>query len=254
MSTSTLFPEPTTPSTGPLANLEPHVVWLQRSTQSEAAAARRRVNAWYQDFPDPDGQLAAKLTSTRDEVYYVALDELYVHQALRRVEPDVRYEEGGQGPDFRVYHDGRQVLAVEVLSLFLRPEWARQARRHGELTDRLNRTFRPQGYFLHVEVLVQDPSCNLPLKALTRAAGAFLEELPEPQVATAAYENGQPLPWRDVERDGSYVRFEALPMRPNAASLTDPDARIVGMGPAIGGPVDSHERLKERLNAKRKRP
>ena len=203
MSTSTLFPEPTTPSTGPLANLEPHVVWLQRSTQSEAAAARRRVNAWYQDFPDPDGQLAAKLTSTRDEVYYVALDELYVHQALRRVEPDVRYEEGGQGPDFRVYHDGRQVLAVEVLSLFLRPEWARQARRHGELTDRLNRTFRPQGYFLHVEVLVQDPSCNLPLKALTRAAGAFLEELPEPQVATAAYENGQPLPWRDVERDGA---------------------------------------------------
>jgi hypothetical protein len=46
------------------------------------------------------------------------------------------------------------------------------------------------GYFLHVEVLVQDPSRNLPLKALTRAAGAFLEELPEPQVATAAYENG----------------------------------------------------------------
>jgi hypothetical protein len=52
------------------------------------------------------------------------------------------------------------------------------------------------------------------------------------------------LPWRDVERDGSYVRFEALPMRPNAASLTEPDARIVGMGPAIGGLVDSHERLK----------
>jgi hypothetical protein len=47
MSTSTLFPEPTTPSTGPLANLEPHVVWLQRSTQPEAAAARRSVNAWY---------------------------------------------------------------------------------------------------------------------------------------------------------------------------------------------------------------
>jgi hypothetical protein len=76
-------------------------------------------------------------------------------------------------------------------------------------------------------------------KALTRAAGAFLEDLPEPQVATAAYENGQPLPWCDVERDGSYVRFEVLPMRPNAASLTAPDARIVGMGPAIGGPVDS---------------
>jgi hypothetical protein len=50
------------------------------------------------------------------------------------------------------------------------------------------------------------------------------------------------------------VRFEALPMKPNAASLTDPDARIVGMGPLIGGPVDSYERLKERLNGKRKKP
>jgi hypothetical protein len=36
------------------------------------------------------------------------------------------------------------------------------------------------------------------------------------------------------------VRFEALPMKPNAAALTDPDARIVGMGPVIGGLVDSH--------------
>jgi hypothetical protein len=95
MSTSTLFPEPATPSPGPLTNLEPHVVWLQRSTQPEAVAARRRVNAWYQDFPDPNGQLAAKLTSNNNEVYYGALDELYVHQVLHQVEPDVRYEEGG---------------------------------------------------------------------------------------------------------------------------------------------------------------
>jgi hypothetical protein len=184
-------------------------------------------------LPGPNGQLAAKLTSINNEVYYGALDELYVHQVLRQVEPDVCYEEGGQGPDFRVYRDGHQILAVEVLSLFLRPEWARQARRHGELTDRLNRTFRPQGYFLHVEVLLQNR--NLPLKALTRAAGAFLQELPDPQAATAAYERGEPLPWRDVERDGVYVRFEALPMKPKAASLTDPEARIVGMGPMIGG-------------------
>ncbi len=116
MSTSTLFPEPATPSAGPVANLEPHVVWLQRSTEPEAVAARSRVNAWYQGFPDPDRQLAAKLTSTNNEVYYGALDELYIHHALRQVEPDVRYEEGGQGPDFRVYRDGHQVLAVEVLS------------------------------------------------------------------------------------------------------------------------------------------
>ena len=196
MSASILFPDPASPSTGPMANLEPHVVWLQRSTRPEAAAARTRVNAWYQDFPDPNGQQAAKLTSTRDEVYYGALDELYVHHVVRLVEPDVRYEEGGQGPDFRVYRGGHQILAVEVLSLFQRPEWTRQARRHHELTDRLNKTFRPEGYFLHIEVLFEDQGRNLPLKALTTAAGAFLQELPDPQVATAAYQSGQPLPWR----------------------------------------------------------
>jgi hypothetical protein len=64
------------------------------------------VNSWYQDFPDPDGLLAAKLTSSNNEIYCGALDELYIHHALRQVEADVRYEEGGQGPDFRVYHGG----------------------------------------------------------------------------------------------------------------------------------------------------
>ena len=94
----TLFPEPETTFTRPLANLEPNVVWLQQSTEPAAVAARALLNTWYQDFPDPSGKLAAKLTSTNDDVYYGALDELYVHHCLRTVESDVRYEEGGQGP------------------------------------------------------------------------------------------------------------------------------------------------------------
>jgi hypothetical protein len=177
----TLFPEPETPFTRPLANLEPDVVWLQRSTEPTAVTARALVSTWYRDFPDPGGKLAAKLTSTNDEVYYGALDELYVHHCLRAVEPDVRYEEGGQGPDFRVYRAGRQLLAVDVLSFFMRADWASEARRHGELSDRLNKTFRPQGYFLHVEVLQQQQGVNLPLKDLTQAAGAFLQGLPDPR-------------------------------------------------------------------------
>ncbi len=249
---SILFPELTTPFTRPLADLEPRVVWLQRSTEPEAVTARRHVNAWYGEFPDPAGRLAAKLTSANDGNHYSALDELYIHHALRQVERDVRYEEGGRGPDFRVYRDGRQVLAVEVLSLFMREEWTREARRHHELTDRLNKTLRPQGYFLHVEVLVQPQGSSLPLKDLTEFAEAFLKVLPDPQVATAAYEAGRGLPWRDFDRKGIHVRFEALPMRPNAASLTNPDARIVRLGPVIGGLVDSQQRLKNRLEGKRK--
>jgi hypothetical protein len=250
---ASLFPEPTVPFTRPLANLEPSVTWLQRSTRPEAVTARAHVNACYRDFPDPSGTLAAKLTSTDDEAHHGALDELYVHHCLRQITPDVRYEEGGQGPDFCVYQGGHQVLAIEVLSLFLRSDWAKEAHDHGELTDRLNTTFRPEGYFLHVEVLHQDQGRNLPLKALTLAARAFLNRLPDPRAATAAYEAGQPLPWHDFVRPGIHLRFIAMPMKPGASSLTDPDARIVGTGAAIGGVVDSGERLRDRLNAKRKK-
>ncbi len=253
MSAPLLFPEPVAAFTRPLANLEPHVVWLQRSTRPEAVAARDWVNDWYKGFPDLGGKLAARLTSTNDEVHYGALDELYVHSCLRKAAPDVRYEEGGKGPDFRVYRAGRQVLAVEVLSFFMRADWASEERRHGELSDRLNRTFQARGYFLHVEVLRQDPGRNLPLRDLTEAAGAFLKGLPAPQVATVAYQSGQPLRAVDFVRAGIHVRFQALPMKPDAASAGDPDARIVGTGAAIGGVVDSGERLRDRLEGKRKK-
>jgi hypothetical protein len=250
---STLFPEPSVSFTRPLANLEPHVVWLQRSTRPDAVAARARVNAWYREFSDPQGKLAAKLVSTDNKVLHGALDELYVHHALRKVEPDVRYEEGGQGPDLRVYRAGHQILAVEVLSLFLRADWASEERRHGELTDRLNKRFRPQGYFLDVEVLQQEQGRNLPLKELTEAAGSFLQDLQPPPVTTGASSSGERLHETHFIRDGIHVRFEARPMKPNAASLTNPNARIVGTGALIGGLVDSDERLKDRLNAKRKK-
>jgi len=69
----------------------------------------------------------------------------------------------------------------------------------------------------------------------------------------AAYEAGQPLPRVDFIRDGIHIRLMAMPMKPDAGSLTDPDARIVATSAAIGGLVDSGERLKDRLNGKRKK-
>jgi hypothetical protein len=250
-----LFPEPPNRRTAPLAGLKPDVVWLQQSTRPEAVVARRRVNGWYQDFPDPRGELAAKLRSVDNQTHTAALDELYVHSVLRGVATDVRYEEGGQGqaPDFRAYQDGRQILAVEVLSLFERPEWAKEARRNAQLTDRLNEILEPDRYFLDVDVAVQDSSRNLPLKTLTDRAQAFLAWLPDPQIVAAEYQNGTPLPFDEYVQGGIYVRFTARPMRPGAAASTDPDARIVGMGPATGGPVNSDVRLKNALSAKRKK-
>jgi hypothetical protein len=118
--------------------------------------------------------------------------------------------------------------------MFLWPEWGRRARRH--TADRPPEQGVPaRGYFLYIEVLVQDQSRNL-LMALATAPGRSSRSCRSRRSTRAAYQNRQPLPCRDVERNGIHLRFEALPMKPNAASLTDPAGRIVGIIPVIGGP------------------
>jgi hypothetical protein len=150
-----------------------------------------------------------------------------------------------------MYRAGEQVLVVEVVSLFQNRDWTKEARRHGELADYLNDHIRPQRYFLHVEILEQQG--NVPLSQLRSFAGKWLDTLPAPSVTTASYQNGASLPSRDFRRSGIHVRLQALPMKPHAASYSDPDARVVGLGPVIGGLVDSHSRLKEKLEVKRKK-
>jgi hypothetical protein len=178
--------------------------------------------------------------------HYGAMDELYVHHLLQDVTPEIRYEEGGRGPDFRLYTDGRPVLAVEVLSLFMRDDWTQATRAFGRLGDYLNRQLRLQGSFLDVDILEQQ--ADLPLRAIAADARKFLAALPDPQVAAAG--TGA-VPAADFQRPGVHVRLRALPMRPGARSSTNPDARIVGAGPVIGGMVNSHLRLKRALSDKR---
>lgn len=116
MSGQLLFPEPTSPREGPLGYVEPPVRWFSTSTRPQAIASRAAVNTWYAEFPDtPDRTFAKRLKSGNAVTHYGALDELYVHHLLRRRFDDVRYEEGGKGPDFRVYENGACILAVEVL-------------------------------------------------------------------------------------------------------------------------------------------
>jgi hypothetical protein len=74
-------------------------------------------------------------------------------------------------------------------------------------------------------------------------------------VARAAYEAGDPLEFDDFVCSGVHVRLHARPMSLKAASSVTPGTRIVvGTGPAIGGLVNSHARLKKRLEKKRAKP
>lgn len=148
-----LFPEPTELRTSPLGWIEPAVYWFMELTRPEAIASRASVNEWYDDFQDPTGTFAARLRSEVDTDHHQALDELYVHHLLRQRFDDVRYEEGGVGPDYRVYEGGACIAGVEVLSLFQRQDWSAEEKRHWRLADALNARVRPtQGYFVDFEI------------------------------------------------------------------------------------------------------
>ncbi len=245
-----LFPEPDVLSTRPIGWLEPSVHYLFESTRPEAIAYREFVNRWYENFSDPSGAFGARLRSEVDVDHQQALDELFVHQRLRRRFNDVRYEEGGTGPDFRVYENDKCVVAIEVLSLFQREDWSGPQRRHLRLADELNRRVPPSaGYMVSFEVehADRDPSPRRFAEFVKRELVALP---PHEDVAARPFEAGSQLPHALYEENGIRITVRFMPMVADAKAKTDPDARIVGMGAAIGGAVNSGARLKDRLTAK----
>ena len=133
--------------------MEPSVHWYTESTRPEAVASRRAVNAWYDAFPDCDGSFRDRLRSEVDVDHHQALDELFVHSHLSADFDDVRYEEGGVGPDFRVYTDGNCIGAIEVVSLFQQQDWTDEEVRHLRLADDVSRRLAPtHGYFVDFQI------------------------------------------------------------------------------------------------------
>lgn len=248
---SEVFPEPAIPRESALGWVEPSVNWYTAITRPEAAISRRNVNEWFHQFPaDAKGLLRTRLRSESNVDHLSALDELFVHHLLRQRFDDVRYEEGGKGPDFRLYRQGELIGAVEVASLFMRQDWDEANRRFGQIADDLNKRVRLSRYFVHFEpeVLTRQPR----MKQLAAFVARTVEALPDPAAvvgaATTAASMREVLPTAVYEEPGVRVRFEFLPRQ----AETEPDAndRIVGMGPMTGGWVNSGGRLKTALTAK----
>lgn len=246
-----LFDEPTKVRTGPLGWIEPAVHWFTESTRPEAVASREVVNGWYREFPDPDGRFAARLRSKVNVDHYQALDELYVYHLLRHTH-DIHYEVGDVGPDFRVYEEGACVGGVEVLSLFQREDWSVDERRHWRLADELNRRILPtDGYLVDFEIegAQQDP----PPRRVADFIRRELARLPPHRELLQGLGDRVTRAERPSAiycRDGVRIRMNFLPMVAGARAKSDPDSRIVGTGPVIGGMVNSAERLRDRIVAK----
>ena len=236
-----VFPEPSVPRDRWLGWAEPLVNLYLESTRPEAVVAREWINAAYRRFPDPTGELAGRLRSTDNVQHSSALDELFVHDRLVR-HGRVVHEEGGVGPDFRIYRDDEYLGAVEVCSLFENKEWEAEQKRHARIVDELNQRIPLEMWFVHFDVirLNRSPSINQ-LVAWVRAR---IAELPTGPAAAA-----DPLtPWVTYEADGIELRFRFL--RRRSSSPPEPTDRIVGTGQAIGGFVDSFLRLRSALEKK----
>lgn len=224
--------------------------WFTESTRPEAVTSRAVVNDWYKGFPDLDGSFAARVRSEVDVDHFQTLDELYVHHLLRQHFDDIRYEEGAFAPDFRVYARGERAANVEVLSLFQREDWSSEEKRHGRLADELDRRVRPtDGYFVEFDVEQADKE-PAPRRFAEFIRARLADLPPHTDVAEAGRASSGTLPSVVYEQEGIRIRVRFRPMKAGARSKSDPEARIVGIGPMTGGWVNSAQRLKDRIAAK----
>ena len=232
-----LFPEPSAERLVPWQRGEPLVHLYSRSTLPEAIEARRNVNAWYQAFPDVNGQLAAKLRSERDVDHEQSADELYVHHLLVQLVDEVRYEEDG-GPDFRLYDDGRMVGSVEVVSMFECMPRQRDRRSHDMLAAEVSRLLGPMAGWLVALDLdpVQFPARPPPS---ARELAKFLEEqfqtLPPSGSEASALPDEFGVSRRVTYRPdrGAPIYISFMPAAVGAQAMNGADAHLI-IGPIIG--------------------
>ncbi len=241
MTRSIVFPEPSVSREGPMGWSEPAVNYYRTSTRTDAVVARKWINAAYARFPDPSGELSGRLRSARNDQHMSALDELFVHDRLIQ-HGRVVHEEGGVGPDFRIYRNEEYVGAIEVCSLFDNPQWEAEQMRHARIVDALNERIPLETWFVHFEVIRLDRQPSL--RSLVAWIQARIAELPNGPDDAA-----DPLtPWTTYSAEGVELRFRFL--RRRSTFEPKPTDRIIGSGQPIGGFVDSHLRLRSALEKK----
>ena len=200
------------------------------------------INHWYRALPDPDGRFADRLRSENNVDHVQAIDELLAHQLLKTRCDNVRYEEGGAGPDFRVYREGHLIGAVEVRSLFEPGAWSAGLQRVDRLIDALNVRLGPADrWFIGIVGDLDDfPTVEIPLRPCAAFLRAELARLP--------------MNWSDATDDfpaatfrfaGRVIEFRFTP-RTSEPMANSSDHRIVGHGPTVGGMINVSGRLKSK--------
>jgi hypothetical protein len=235
----------------PLGHSEPRVNWYLESTRIEAVLGRRNINNWYRSFPDPDEKLARKLRSESNAEHIPALDELFTHHVLsKRPDQSATYEEGGVGPDFRLYRRGEFVGSVEVLSLFQKQEWTKEEESHARLADELDKRLDlSHGYYVTFEVV--ENAANVRPAGFAECVERQLKQLPNVRDGSAARvpreQWAQPIPY---EPPGARVLVRFHPVSPDRVPHPGGTNRVVATGAMIIGFPASPERIRDRVAEK----
>ena len=106
----------------PSSLTEPKYYYLDRSARIEAKRIRQRLQKWYDDFPDPTGDLLARFRSLNNVQHRGAAFELYVYSILKKlgytitIHPDTSTSKHTK-PDFKIKDKSGNICYVEAVSV-----------------------------------------------------------------------------------------------------------------------------------------
>jgi hypothetical protein len=213
---------------------------------------RLRLEEWFARYPDAHKQdLANAYRSSRHGHHFAAWWELYLHELFLRLGYEIEIhpalDKTERRPDFRLRKDGRSLL-LEATVVFSgisakdapsggAPEW---------MTAAIETLDSPDFFVNYREVLTEGVQ-QLQRTQITDPLQKWINGL-DPDAERAAIEGGDQVPAYLFRCRGWEVCFEAWALAPQRRGR--PGHRVVGSGPAIGGPVNDIEQLLGKLKAK----
>ncbi|MEU9782167.1 hypothetical protein AB0H92_14545 [Streptomyces phaeochromogenes] len=238
MSSRHVFFDPEEPSDGPFSGWGQ---WFRTSGDLEAIEARHRINRWCSEFNDRDSMVLSRLRGEDDREILQAVDERYAHNLLSRT-CDVKYEEDGRSPDFRLYRTSEYVADVELLTLFMEKEFSSEASRNNALVGGINSRVRPDKWYALPQV--NDWNRQPSLKNLAKWLREEIANLADPPLELAHRD----YPRAVYSTPKVEIEFTFAPRRRG----TPPTERepIVAGGPMVTKFVASDRRLRSTVSQK----
>jgi hypothetical protein len=237
----------------PAAYGEDSFSFLNRAAGVGWARIRDVLDGWFSQYPlEHAADLRGRFRSKHPGAHIAAWWELYLHRLFARlgyaitVHPEV--EGTTKQPDFHLAR-ADQDLYVEAATVFSGiVDEQRDGVREGWIMDAVNRGSNPN---FHVRIEFDAIGEKRPRdRDVYRPLEQWLATL-DPDAVTVAYRQGAGLPEKTIVIDDWRLRFEAIPVKPEAR--TGDPGRLLGAGPASGGWVDDKEQLRDTLKHKQGR-